>query len=72
MPFTIEHAKCINAQHLQQPVFMIVKEVDGKCYFDLKKSDRRMERLLVIDDDAARSLPRTSIIDIDLTCDTSC
>jgi hypothetical protein len=63
MPFTIEHAKCINAQHLQQPVFMIVKEVDGKCYFDLKKSDRRMERLLVIDDDAARSLPRTSIIE---------
>ena len=66
MPFIIGDAIRVDAEHLHQPVFIPAKEVGGKFYFNLKKSDRRVERLLANPDkdgNESRCLPRTSIIE---------
>lgn len=64
MAFTCEPAIIINAEHLQTPVYMPVKEVDGVMYFNLSKSDKRLERLFGnTDPGRKRVFPDTSIVE---------
>jgi len=64
MSLEFQPAIQIIGAHLTSPVVLFMKHIDNQRFVPLKKSDRRWERLLIVDKencDASRGLPKTSI-----------
>ena len=65
--FSFDEAIKVSAQHLAKPIYLDVKNVEGKQFFKLCKQDDKVARLFCDDTDrdncGRRPLSRTSIIE---------